>query len=130
MKALVKNNKASFSGIGGKSTTSEKLYNLPISIEGIKGNFISQELDHSLIPAILGLNGIERNLMMIIPHDQNSEFAAGNETRQKTASLTPPFGGPLNHDDEIYQFVAQTLSRLQQTCPDDSMLCVETMIDN
>ena len=66
---------------------------------------------------------------MIIPHSQNFDFAAGNETRQKTARLTPPFGGHLNHDDELYQFVAQTLARFQQTCPDDSMMCMGTMID-
>ena len=70
LKAYNKVKRASFSGIGGKSTTSEKLYNMPVCVEGLKGQFKSQELSNSKIPAILGLEGIQRNEMMIIPHDE------------------------------------------------------------
>ena len=72
---------------------------------------------------------LTRDHMIIVAHSLNSEFGQGSSTRQKSARLIPPFGDHLNHDKELYQFVAQTLSRFQQTCPHDSMLCMETMMD-
>ena len=81
LKAYMKDNIASFSGIGGKASISQKMYKLPINVKGIKGDFVSQELDKSQIPAILGLNGIEKNEMMIIPHDEHVIIPNGGKVK-------------------------------------------------
>ena len=60
---------------------SEKCYKMPINVDGMKADFISQELGNSEIPAILGLNGIERNEMMIIPHDEMVIIPNGGKVR-------------------------------------------------
>ena len=81
LKAKTKEKKASFTGIGGKASVSTRLYDLPINVNGVTGNFISQELDNSTIPAILGLHGIERNEMMIIPHDDRVIIPNGGKVK-------------------------------------------------
>ena len=54
---------------------------MPINVNGIKGEFKSQELENSKIPAILGLHGIERNEMMIIPHEEMAIIPNGGKVR-------------------------------------------------
>lgn len=48
---------------------STRLVHFPICIEGKCGTFISQEMEGSETPAIVGLNGMEAQKMMIVPHD-------------------------------------------------------------
>ena len=81
LRAHSKPKEAAFSGIGGKTETSKEVFKLPISIDGLHGNFVSQELSSSSVPAILGLNGIEKNEMMIIPHDERVIVPNGGKIR-------------------------------------------------
>ena len=61
---------ATFSGIGGKPAVSTRLQHFPICVSGHCGKFVSQEMEASEIPAIVGLKGIEAHKMMIVPHDE------------------------------------------------------------
>ena len=81
LKSLEKRKLASFSGIGGKTTISQKQCKIPICVDGQKGSFTSQELKNSEIPAIVGLNGIEAQQMMLIPHDEKVIIPNGGKVR-------------------------------------------------
>jgi len=69
LRTKVERNIATFSGIGGKPVVSTRLVHFPICIEGKCGTFILQDMEGSETPAIVGLNGMEAQKMMIVPHD-------------------------------------------------------------
>ena len=67
--------------------------------------------------------------MTLIPHSHNKEFSQGRSDSQQVMRLVPPFKAPFHGEQELYQFVAQTLARYKQTCPHDSMLCADVCLD-
>ena len=72
---------ATFSGISGKPCTSKTQCHIPINVAGSIGNFKSQELPNSQCPAILGLNGLEGNKIMLIPHDDRVIIPNGGQVK-------------------------------------------------
>ena len=86
LKAVEKRKIATFSGIGGKPVTSTRQCKIPICVNGFKGDFISQELPNSSIPAIVGLNGLEARKIMLIPHDDRVIIPNGGKV---TISVSP-----------------------------------------
>lgn len=69
------------------------------------------------------------DVLYVTPFSHNQYFARFSSGHQKVARLIPPFGPMHNHGDELYQYVAGVLARFKQTCPDDSMLCMEAAIE-
>ena len=72
---------ATFSGISGKPCTSKTQCHIPINVAGSTGNFKSQELPNSQCPAIVGLNGLEANKIMLIPHDDRVIIPHGGQVK-------------------------------------------------
>ena len=72
---------ATFSGISGKPCTSKTQCHIPINVAGSTGNFKSQELPNSQCPAILGLNGLEGNKILLIPHDDRVIIPNGGQVK-------------------------------------------------
>ena len=56
---------------------------IPISIEGQRGKFESQELPDSEVPAIVGLKGMEANQIMLIPHHNRVIIPNGGKVEIK-----------------------------------------------